>query len=41
MSETKTGARRYAAVPHDPTAGPIATPSTASLYATGRLGALP
>jgi len=30
MSETHTRSRRYAAVPHDPTLGPIAIPSTAS-----------
>src|SRR6266849_9050673 len=33
-SETKTGCRRYAAAPHDPTRGPIHTPSVATRYSS-------
>ena len=41
MSVTSTGSRRYAAVPQEPTDGPMGTPSTAALYAAGRLGPAP
>src|SRR2546428_6551641 len=41
MSETITGAARYAAVMHDPPVGPMATPSMASMYLCGRRGAAP
>src|SRR2546430_11607489 len=41
MSETITGAARYAAVMHDPPVGPMATPSMASRYLCGRRGAGP
>src|SRR3989442_13504837 len=41
MSETITGAARYAAVMHDPPVGPMATPSMASRYLCGRRGAAP
>jgi hypothetical protein len=32
------GARKYAAVPQEPTIGPIATPSMAAQYSSGKLG---
>src|SRR5260370_1319230 len=41
MSDTKTGCRRYAAAPHDPTLGPMHVPSVAAWYACGRFGATP
>jgi len=41
MSVTSTGSRRNAAVPQEPAVGPIGTPSTAALYAAGRLGPAP
>src|SRR2546428_4888482 len=41
MSETTTGAARYAAEMHDPPLGPMATPSMASMYLCGRRGAAP
>ena len=41
MSETTTGATRYAAVMHEPPVGPMATPSMASRYPCGRRGAAP
>src|SRR5690242_16601210 len=39
MSETKTGLPRKAAAPHDPTLGPMHTPSVAARYASGRFAA--
>src|SRR6267143_2364597 len=41
MTETKTDSRRQAAAPHDPTLGPMHTPSVAALYASGRFAATP
>ena len=38
MSRTTTRSRRHAAVPQDPTLGPIDTPSIASWYVCGMLG---
>src|SRR5574343_1777465 len=41
ISATNTGSPRKAAVPQDPTAGPIFTPSTSRVYSAGRLGPAP
>src|SRR5271155_6192831 len=39
MSEAKTGCRRNAALPHDPTFGPMIIPSVTARYASGKFGA--
>src|SRR6266436_5293962 len=39
MSETMTRCFKSTAVPHDPTLGPMRTPSVAARYASGRFGA--
>src|SRR5271154_5255833 len=39
MSEAKIGCRRNAALPHDPTFGPMTIPSVAARYGSGRFGA--
>ena len=41
ISSTITVSLRKAAVPHEPADGPIATPSIARLYGSGRFGAAP
>src|SRR4051794_8123397 len=38
MSSVMTGSRRYIAVPHEPAAGPIASPIRQALYAGGSDG---
>src|ERR1700691_277331 len=39
MSEEKIGCRRNAALPHDPTFGPMSIPSVAARYGSGKFGA--
>jgi hypothetical protein len=41
MFSTMTGMFQKAAVPHEPTPGPMRNPSTALLYSSGRLGPAP
>ena len=41
MSATKTGSRRNAAVPQEPTHGPMRVPSTARINSAGNEGAAP
>src|SRR5438105_14408273 len=41
MADTITCSARYAAVPHEPTEGPMKAPAIASVQAFGRFGAPP